>query len=73
MLPTPEDTARSFFFTHYVPGSHFGYLLVVVHRTRISSPLSECVQAMVIATFSNEQQHPLMMKKALKHYISALR
>lgn len=73
MLPTLEDTARSFFFTHYVPGSHFGYLPVVVHRTPVLSPLSECAQAVAITTFSNEQQNPLIMKKALEHYISALR
>ncbi|PCG88996.1 hypothetical protein PENOC_108540 [Penicillium occitanis (nom. inval.)] len=72
MLPTLEDTARSFFFTNYVPGSHFGYLPAVVHHTPVSSLLSECVQAVAIATLSNEQQNPLMMKKALKHYISAL-
>lgn len=73
MLPTLEDTARSLFFTNYVPGSHFGYLPAVVHHTPVSSPLSECVQAVAITMLSNEQQNPLMMKKALKHYMSALR
>jgi hypothetical protein len=73
VIPPLEDTARSFFFTHYVPGSHFGYLPVIIHRTPVSNPLSECVEAVAIATFSNEQQNPLMMKKALKHYITALR
>lgn len=73
ILPTLEDTAHSFFFTSYVPGSHFEYLSVIGRGKPLPGPLAACVQAVAVASFSNERQNPNMMKVALKHYSSALR
>ncbi|KAH8698359.1 hypothetical protein BGW36DRAFT_406351 [Talaromyces proteolyticus] len=73
LQPTLEDVANSFFFTSFVPGSHFGYLPIVSHATALANPLTACIRAVAVASFASEQQNPSMMKAALKHYSIALR
>jgi Fungal specific transcription factor domain len=72
MLPRLEDTAHSFFFTTYVPGSHFSYLPIIIRSTALADPVTACIQAVALASFSNEQQNPAIMKSAIKHYSLAL-
>lgn len=73
ILPSLEDQARSYFFTRYVPDSHFSYLPSIYAQTELAAPLRSCVQAVAVASFANERSSPNAMRKALQYYSHALR
>lgn len=73
LLPTMEDQASCYFFTRYVPDSHFFYLPGIYSRKELANPLTTCVQAVAVASFANQQSSSTLMRKAMRYYASALR
>ncbi|KAH8646786.1 hypothetical protein BX600DRAFT_155792 [Xylariales sp. PMI_506] len=73
ILPSLEDQACCYFFTNYVPDSHFFYLPGIYTRSKLAGPLIKCVQAAAVASFANERSSSTVMGKALKYYSYALR
>jgi hypothetical protein len=73
LLPTMEDQASCYFFTCYVPDSHFFYLPGIYGQTDLAGPLTSCVQAVAVASFANQQSSSTLMRRAMGYYSSALR
>ncbi|KAK5200337.1 hypothetical protein LTR99_009135 [Exophiala xenobiotica] len=67
------DFATSFFFTQYVPGSHFDYLPVLYGNATPDSLLSTVVKAVSLASFSTEARSTSCLALARYQYTLGLK
>ena len=72
MSQTLSEIATGFFLTHYTPGSHFDYLPLLYGRTKPDSLLINVVQAVALASLSNETRKPELMSLARQQYSRSL-
>jgi hypothetical protein len=66
------DIAIAFFLTHYTAGSHFEYLPWLYSDSWMESLFTSAVQAVAIASLSNETRNPELMALARKKYSHSL-
>lgn len=76
-IPQPSqplfDFATNFFFTQYVPGSHFDYLPTLYGNATADSLLSTVVKAVSLASFSSEARNPSCLALARYQYSCGLK
>lgn len=67
------DIAKAFFLTTYIIGSHFDWLPILCSSAVSGGALMASLQAVSLASLSQELRRPELMESARKHYIRAIR